>query len=1086
MASLISMHVPLSLDEKYQQKTDKEHILDNPDTYIGSIENVSGPMYIYDSKIIQKEIDYNPALYKLFDEGITNCRDHRVRTEIKKKTDDSTDVVTSIHIEISNNKITMTNNGDGIDVEEHPTYKIWIPELIFGHLRTSTNYNKDEQKTTGGKNGFGFKLVLIWSTWGEIETVDAKRELKYHQVFENNLDVIHKPKITTCKKKPYTRVSFIPDYKRLGLEGLSDDMLKLFQRRVYDIAGITTKDVKVKYNEDQLPVKDFSQYIQLFNDQDKVSESQDCWSYSVCLSDEFKQISFVNGIFTSKGGKHVDYIVQQITKKMVAYILKKKKVEVKPSIIKEQITVFLNSTIVNPSFDSQTKDYLNTPSSKFGSSCTVSDKFIEKLAALGVLTTSCELSEVKEKKESKKTDGAKTKTIRGIPKLIDANYAGTKKSGECILILCEGDSAKSGIVSGLAANDRNTYGIYPMKGKLLNVRGEVLKKINENKEIAEIKKILGLETGKTYKDVEELRYGKVLFMTDQDLDGSHIKGLGINMFECLWPSLLKISGFIGFMNTPILKASKGLKSLSFYNDNEYEAWKETNAGSGWKVKYYKGLGTSTGKEFREYFEHKKIVEIEVGEKDTEDMDMLFNKKKSELRKEWLTNYDRDVHLDTSLTQITLGNFIHKEVIHFSKYDCDRSIPNLMDGLKVSQRKILFSAFEKNLTTEIKVAQFSGYVSEHSGYHHGEASLNGAIVHMAQDFVGSNNINLLMPNGQFGTRLQGGKDSASERYIYTKLNTVTLCLFKKADNAILKYLDDDGTPVEPIFYIPIIPMVLVNGAEGIGTGFSTKIPCFNPKDLIQYIRCVIQKKEPNKELIPYYKGFKGTIQQENESRFITKGVYKETKNKIDITELPIGTWNEDYIIFLEKLVEDGTIKDYKDLSTDKNVNIQIIMNTIEDVEKTLKLTTTLSITNMNLFNEKEKLTHYTNPHEIIDDFILKRIGYYEVRKLHIINVLEKDLILLENKYKYIQQVLDGSIDLRKKTTEQIHKVLEDLKFVKIDGYNYLIKMTMDSVSIENVETLKKQYETKQKELELIKKTSIEETWMNELNDLEKVI
>ena len=1079
--------VASGLDEKYQQKTDKEHILDNPDTYIGSIENISGPMYIYDEKIIQKDIDYNPALYKLFDEGITNCRDHRVRTEIKKKTDDSTDVVTSIHIEIANNKITMTNNGDGIDVEEHPTYKIWIPELIFGHLRTSTNYNKDEQKTTGGKNGFGFKLVLIWSTWGEIETVDAKRELKYHQVFENNLDLIHKPKITTCKKKPYTRVSFIPDYKRLGLQGLSDDMLKLFQRRVYDIAGITTKDVKVKYNEDLLPVKDFNQYIQLFNDQDKVSESQDCWGYSVCLSDEFKQISFVNGIFTSKGGKHVDYIVQQITKKMVAYILKKKKVEVKPSIIKEQITIFLNSTIVNPSFDSQTKDYLNTPSSKFGSSCTVSDKFIEKLALLGVLNTSCELSEVKEKKESKKTDGAKTKSIRGIPKLIDANYAGTKKSSECVLILCEGDSAKSGIVSGLLANDRNIYGIYPMKGKLLNVRGEILKKINENKEIAEIKKILGLETGKIYKDVEELRYGKVLFMTDQDLDGSHIKGLGINMFECLWPSLLQITGFIGFMNTPILKATKGTKTLSFYNDNEYEAWKQSTPHDGWKVKYYKGLGTSTGKEFREYFEHKKIVEIEVGEKDTQDMDMLFNKKKAEQRKEWLTNYDRDAHLDTSLTQITLGNFIHKEIIHFSKYDCDRSIPNLMDGLKVSQRKILFSSFEKNLMNEIKVAQFSGYVSEHSGYHHGEASLNGAIVHMAQDFVGSNNINLLMPNGQFGTRLQGGKDSASERYIFTKLNTVTRFLFKKSDDAILKYLDDDGTSVEPIFYIPIIPLVLVNGAEGIGTGFSTKIPCFNPKTLIQYIRDVITHKDPNKVLIPYYKGFKGTIEQDNETRFITKGVFTVNKNKIDITELPIGTWNEDYIVFLEKLVEDGTIKDYKDLSTDKNVNIQIqLQNQMDDIEKTLKLTTTLSISNMNLFNEKEKLTHYEKPHEIIDDFILKRIGYYTKRKEHNIQVLEKELILLQNKYKYIQQVLDGSIDLRKKTTEQIYTILQDL-YVKIENsYNYLIKMTMDSVSIENVETLKKQFETKEKELNIIKKTTIEESWLNELSDLEKII
>jgi DNA topoisomerase-2 len=485
--------------------------------------------------------------------------------------------------------------------------------------------------------------------------------------------------------------------------------------------------------------------------------------------------------------------------------------------------------------------------------------------------------------------------------------------------------------------------------------------------------------------------------------------------------------------------------------------------------------------------------MEVGEKDTEDMDMLFNKKKAELRKEWLTNYDRDVHLDTSLTQITLGNFIHKEVIHFSKYDCDRSIPNLMDGLKVSQRKILFSAFEKNLINEIKVAQFSGYVSEHSGYHHGEASLNGAIVHMAQDFVGSNNINLLMPNGQFGTRLQGGKDSASERYIFTKLNTITRFLFKKADDAILKYLDDDGTPVEPIFYIPIIPMIMVNGAEGIGTGFSTKIPCFNPKVLIQYIRDVISHKEPNKELIPYYKGFKGTIEQDNDSklsshgRFITKGVFTINKNKIDITELPIGTWNEDYIIFLEKLVEDGVIKDYKDLSTDKNVNIQIQTSVDVDIEKTFKLSSTLSISNMNLFNEKEKLTHYEKPHEIIDDFILKRIDYYEKRKQHIIQVLEKELILLVNKYKYIQQVLDGSIDLRKKTMDQIHTILQDLTYVKIDdSYNYLIKMTMDSVSIENIETLKKQFESKEKELDLIKKTTIEESWLNELSDLEKII
>ena len=1081
----------MDLTQTYQQKTDKEHILDNPDTYIGSIENVSGPMYILsEGKIIQKDIDYNPGLYKLFDEGIVNCRDHRVRTETKKKIDDTTEVVNLIHIEIQGNKITMTNNGDGIDIEKHPTYQIWIPELIFAHLRTSTNYNKEEKKTTGGKNGFGFKLVLIWSTWGEIETVDAKRCLKYHQVYEKNLDIIHKPTITSCKKKPYTKVSFIPDYARLGMENLTENMLKLFHRRVYDIAGITSKDVKVKLNEDMLPIKDFNQYIQLYTDSDRVNEMHDCWAYSVCLSDEFKQVSFVNGIFTSKGGKHVDYIIQQIVKKMCAYILKKKKIDVKPSIIKEQFTIFLNSTIENPSFDSQTKDYLNTPPSKFGSSCIVGDKFIEKLANLGIMDTSCELSVIKDKKEAKKTDGNKTKTIRGIPKLIDANYAGTKKSDECILILCEGDSAKAGIISGLSATDRNIIGIYPMKGKLLNVRGESIKKITENKEITEIKKILGLETDKIYDSTTELRYGKILFMTDQDLDGSHIKGLGINMFECLWPSLLKINGFIGFMNTPILKATKGNKSVSFYNENEYEEWKKDNIG--WKIKYYKGLGTSTGKEFKEYFEHKKIVEIFVDEKDTEDIDMLFNKKKSEYRKEWLTNYNRNIHVDTGLSKISLGDFIHKEMIHFSKYDCDRSIPNIMDGFKVSQRKIMFGAFEKNLTQEIKVAQFSGYVSEHSGYHHGEASLNGAIVHMAQDFVGSNNINLLMPNGQFGTRLQGGKDSASERYIFTKLNPITRLLFKKQDDSILKYLNDDGTPVEPIYYIPVIPMILVNGSEGIGTGFSTKIPCFNPKEIIIYIKNVLTGKDINKEFIPFYKGFKGIIKKEKESevRFITTGVYKINKNKVDITELPIDTWNEDYIIYLDKLIDTGVIKDFKDLSTDKNVNIQVtmtVLDTVEDIEKVLKLTSTLSISNMNLFDNKEKLIHYTHVYEIMDDFIEKRILYYEKRKKYLIHMLEKELLILSNKYKYITELLNETIDLRKKTNTQIQTILETKKYDLVeDNYNYLIKMSMDSVSIENVESLKKQYDSKQKELDIVKTTPIEVTWLSELTELEKVL
>ena len=280
----------------------------------------------------------------------------------------------------------------------------------------------------------------------------------------------------------------------------------------------------------------------------------DRWEYSVCLSslEEFTQISFVNGIYTTKVGRHVEYLMNQLVKKLVLYIKKKKKVEVKASTIKEQIMIFVNAVVENPSFDSQTKDYMNTPVAKFGSTCDISDKFVEKVAQLGLMDMAISLTELKDTKSNKKTDGTKTRSIRGIPKLIDANYAGTSKSNQCTLILCEGDSAKAGVVSGLSKQDRNLYGVYPMRGKLLNVRDETTKKIGENKEITEIKQILGLESGKEYTTDElssVLRYSKVLFMTDQDLDGSHIKGLGINMFDSLWKSLLKIEGFIAVSYT---------------------------------------------------------------------------------------------------------------------------------------------------------------------------------------------------------------------------------------------------------------------------------------------------------------------------------------------------------------------------------------------------------------------------------------------------------------------------------------------------------------------------------------------------------
>ena len=1108
----------MDLSKQYQKKTDKEHILDNPDTYIGSVENVDETLPIFDattSKIVLKTIHYIPGLYKLFDEAIVNARDHVIRL-IQSK-DPETKLVSYIHVGISSDgTITIENDGNGIDVAKHPEYDVWIPQMIFGELRTSTNYDKDEKRIVGGKNGFGIKLVYIWSVEGTIETVDHKRGLKYLQTFRNNLDVVEAPAITKAKSaKPFTRITFKPDYRRFGIGGLTEDMLALFQKRFYDICAVTDqseKKIKFEFNGVPSTVKNFQHYIDMYigpkEESKRVYEASDCgrWEYAVAIRQEFTQVSFVNGICTYKGGKHVEYIVGQIVRKLSDYIEKKKKVRVNPSAIKEQLILFLRCDIENPAFDSQTKDFMNTPSNKFGSSCSVSDAFIEKVAKMGVMETACELTSAKEKNTAaKKTDGSKTKHVRGIDNFIDANLSGTARSGECVLVVCEGLSAMSGIVSGLSSEDRNTIGIYPLKGKLLNVRGETVKKITDNKEITDLKKILGLENGRTYASIEDvrqhLRYGKIMIMCDQDTDGSHIKGLCINVFHCEWRSLTMIPGFISFMNTPILRATKGLNTLSFYNEGEYNSWKSATPDSAsYKIKYFKGLGTSKSEEFKQYFANKKIVDFEHEAASDDMIDMVFNDKRANDRKTWLIEkYDKHSFLDTTRPRVKYGEFINNELIHFSNYDCERSIPCGVDGLKISLRKILFSAFKRRLTSEIKVAQFSGYVSEHSSYHHGEASLNGAIVNMAQNFVGSNNINLLEPNGQFGTRLHGGEDSASERYIFTMLNPLTRYIFVEADDAILNYLDDDGTQVEPEFYTPIIPFALVNGIKGIGTGFSCSIPPYNPLDLIRNIQQRLIGEQPT-ELVPFYEGFKGTIVKIEADKYLIKGLFERTgPDTIVITELPIGKWTMSYTKQLEEMMDGSAdkktppiIKEFTSLCTEVNVHFTVVfpkgkldelMLAEGGVEKVLKLSTTIRTSNIHMFNHERKLKKYDNVEGVIDDYFPVRYEAYGRRKAALIQTMENKAQVLTNKARYIEFVLIDKIDLRRKTGDAVTSMLSNNSFDPVDGdFKYLVKMPMDSVTIENVDRLRKERDETLRELEVLKQTSLEQMWMSELDTL----
>ena len=1115
------------LAENYQKKTDREHILDAPDTYIGLVDQDRTEGYTSGEDGLQwKSFNWVPGLYKLFDEGAVNCRDHYIRLQEKiRKKEKNVVPVTRIEFNVDKETgvITMLNDGNGIDVEKHPEHNLWIPEMIFGHLRTSTNYKKNEKKIVGGKNGFGFKLVLIYSQWGEIETIDHIRGKKYSQRFESNLSVIKKPTIRKSKANPYTQVKFLPDYERFGMEGMTDDMFNLFKKRVYDIAAVTGKNVKVKFNGQLISVKCFENYIDCFigkkSETKRIYEKgNERWEYAVCLSpfDEFRQVSYVNGISTSKGGKHVDYILNQIVKKLIAYIEKKKKVKVRSASIKEQLMLFVNCVIENPSFDSQTKDYMNIPVSKFGSKCDVSAGFIDKLAKMGVMDMALSSTQLKEMSGAKKTDGKKTRSVRGVPKYMGANWAGGTKSKDCILILCEGDSAKAGIVSGLSKEDRNKYGVFPLKGKLLNTKDTSIKKINDNEEITNIKKILGLEANKKYTEADvkkKLRYGSIMIMTDQDLDGSHIKGLCINMFQSQWNELIKINSFLGFVNTPILKARKGKKEVVFYNEKEYEDWKKKhNEGKGWSIKYYKGLGTSTSKEFKEYFANKKVITFKCGENCDNSIDKVFNKKRADDRKMWLENYDKNITLDPNRQEISYEDFIDREMIHFSKYDNERSIPNMMDGLKTSLRKILFSCFKRNLVKEIKVAQLAGYVSEHSGYHHGEMSLNKGIEGMAQEFVGSNNINHLIPKGQFGTRLMGGKDSASERYIYTNLNPLAFAIFHPNDRAILNYMDDDGQIVEPEYYLPIIPMIIVNGGKGIGTGFSYEGLSYNPRDVVAYLKSVLKKETPTVEFKPYYEGFTGTVKKIEHQKYLIKGKYKMLDYRtIQITELPVGVWTVDYKNYLESLMETNDkkgkkikpiIKEIVDLSTDSKVDftVRFVGNEMQKLitknwdygcnmlEKKLKLYTTKCESNMYLFDKDQRLKKYNSIEEIINEYFMERFKGYTLRKQHMINELNRIVMLLSNKARFIEEQCDEVIDLRKKKKTQVIELLKSRNYDIIDEdneYKYLRQMKIESVEEENIIKLRKERDEKMKELNVLKKTSERKMWLTDLKEFEKL-
>lgn len=1224
----------LTVEEKYKHKNHRQHIYDLPDTYIGSIEKDDITLWVFnnDGTVIEKKIiKLPPGLYKIFDEIIVNACDHCIREKTCREI--------KVDIDKETGTISVYNNGTGIEVQIHKVQKIYVPQMIFGLLMSSGNYDQKEEKIVGGKNGFGAKLTNIFSTKFIVDTCDGKH--KYHQVFEKNMKVVGEPEITPAKKGDvqFTKITFVPDYKKFGMEdGLTEDIINLFKRRVYDVSAYTIDlGVKVYWNGSLVNINTFEDYVKLYyKEPAKVKMASgrfgDRWKICAVFEPQngFNQISFVNGISTYKGGTHVAHVMDQISEKLkikITELRKLKGIDIKPAHIRENLTLFLSCAITNPSFDSQTKENLTTKVANFGSKVVVGNKFITDLYGTGIADEVVELAKFKQDRLLKDSDGKKSAKLRDIEKLVDAEWAGGRKSRETRLFLTEGDSARKFALDGIGVlpNGHEKFGAFPLRGKFLNVREATVKQLANNTEFCNLKKILGLKQGEKYTDVSKLRYGGIIILTDADVDGSHIKGLLINMLEWGWPSLLKIKGFVQTMQTPIVKAfSKRDKErknpLVFYTLTDYENWAKQGK-KGWDVDYYKGLGSHEDQESLDCFadfdnkivsyiwetsgtEKKPAIIQETekrnakvvdesdneGEGDDEDEDadeqssktseqssktsksgksnhndedelgiedsqspshqkivLAFAKKYEDFRKEWLSHYNRNDILNVKDLFVKISDFIDKDMIHYSNYSNIRMIPSMCDGLKPGQRKILYVALKgKMFDTKKKVIQLANAVAEATEYKHGETSLADTIVKMAQTFVGSNNINLFYPAGNFGSRTQGGEDHANARYTHTYLNSLVSKIFREEDTPILGNLIDDGHVIEPEYFAPIIPMVLVNGASGMGTGYSTEIPLFNPKDIIKNIRRMINEDEPF-EMVPWYRGFQGKIEsttnKNGDLSYSVVGNYEIEDGTLHITELPIGKWTDDYIEYLKKIIDDGKervksrkekakekkgrqtrelekiITDYKDKSGNYRVNINITVKgkTLQTLIKTLaknkeeyktskdpivkkfKLASSIAISNMHLHNAEDKIVKYDYTQDIMQDFYDFRYGIYEKRKAYMIRKLENDYLIAKYRSLYVQYILNEDknnnkpkIHIKNTQRAKLIEQIEELEFPKLShdvddpdkNYNYLLTLLMTSLTKEKIEEYMKECEETLDRLERYKKITIEQLWLSELDELEK--
>ena len=1046
--------------DKYLMLGEVEQILLRPDTLLGSIERMPRMSLCFDQAdqtLKMKNVMHPTGQEHLFKEVLGNAADNVSRSREMKIDPGRIEIVHTDQI------IAVKNYGTHIPVEVNKQTGMYVPEMIFGHMRTGTNYNDNEVRNTIGRNGVGVKVCNIFSQMFVVECADPINGILYTQVWENHMNA-RPPTMEKYSGIGYTKVTYLLDFPRFGLPNFDLESQEIYMALAIGIAY--TCKIPVIYNDREFNIKKNSEYASYFFELTKgkyfeyISPDK---TQEICVVDTPHKgscYSFVNGIPTKDGGVHVEVLYKLLKDHVTTFMEKSLKgITLTKRDLDSHISIFASFVLDKPKFSTQSKDCLTSPTPKLE----IPERLLSGIKNWDLIQRLHEQITIKQGIKLKATDG-KRSGRSDIPNAVDANFAvsGGANAADAILILIEGDSAKNYAVSFYSQvpdqKGRDYFGVLPLHGKLINSINANFLKLVANVDLNNIKQMLGLKDNTDYSEQQnfsKLKYGNLLCMMDSDVDGKHILGLVLLFFLSRFWKLVDL-GFFKFLRTPIKMTAGHGVTHRFYTEKSYVQWaKQVGDLRGWTHSYFKGLGSYSKDQMPNEFANQKVVTFRVDEAAGENMSLAFHKLEVSKRKEWLINYVEDNMLQMeTITDLPISLYVKSELIEYTIENVNRAIPNAIDGLKDAQRKTLFAGIKylgKNKAgkTRFKVAPMASYVSTKTCYKHGEVSLSETIHNMAQDFVGANNMPYFNPEAMLGTRNEGGKDASDPRYTYVSNVWWHDYIYRKEDLCIQERIEDEGALQECKTFFPILPMHVINGIIGVGTAFSTNIPAHNPMDIAFWFGCRLQQDLLKHQIYssggianggvqgislpalkPWYRGFLGEIRRE-ENGFTTHGIIAAgPKNSLVITELPVGMWTVKYEAFLGTLEKDGIIGRYKSYSTEDKVKFILEDPKVALNEKKLKLIMNLSYRNMTVLyytsTGRVQPKIYTDIHKLLEDFYTIRLANYQRRKDALIRDIDEDIQAMDERRRFISAVaVERILEIRNRDEAELYASMASL-------------------------------------------------------------